>query len=418
MEPMSFELKFGNISLQVGEYPHPGPSGKIYRFPYRDPATGRRRFESATSVDGIKKKAALRAKLLAQGRSEAAHVSAADIDQLVAARRAVAIHGVPLVSAAEEWAWARSQVGSDFRVAIERWRDTRPTVTRIKVAAAVDAFISARSRPGSDPERTYRSKLTSLATALGDVYVDEIDYRRATAAISHWEDPGSQDEMAKRLGTLLRWCRKAGHLPADRTIVSELIDRNGQNRTEIEVLAADRMIELLKLIRTQHKHYLSGLVLAAFCGLRSDEIHGKRSKKGEPRALMVRQRWADVHLSRAGGALAHVVVTVAKKRTPSDRHVLIPANAIAWLRECDRTDEYVMAAGGMERVREIAAAAKIALPVNCFRHTAISAGLVHLFSMDKAKAAENFGTSVSMIDKHYRRPMTPGVARAWFAIRP
>lgn len=410
------ELKYGNIVFYAWECNHKTTrAGKIFKYSYRDPATGKRLLDSAKSLEKLKVKAEARAGLLAQGSSEASRVTALDIDELISARRALRGHHVRVSVAAEEWAWARAQVGSDFREAIERWRDSRPVAKRIKFAAAIDAFISARQRGNNDPERTYRSKLTSLLARLGDIYVDEIDYQRALAAVTSWHDGVTQNDMTKRLGTLLRWCRKAGYLPSDRVIVTDLVERAEEERTEIGIIDATTLAKVLKLIRDERPEYLAGAVLAAFCGMRNDEIHGKRARKGETRATMSRQRWSDIH---AEGRRPYVLVSVAKKRTPADRHAIIPPAAVEWLKLCDHSDEYVIPAGGMERVRAHAAAAGIKLPENCFRHTAISAGLVHLFKSDKARAAENYGTSVQMIDRHYRKPLSPAAAKAWFSGRP
>jgi hypothetical protein len=65
--------------------------------------------------------------------------------------------------------------------------------------------------------------------------------------------------------------------------------------------------QLLRFFHEGHIQYLAALVLAGFCGIRSDEIHGKRDDDREKR-----QVWEDVHLKRK-----FVEVTNAKTNTAS-----------------------------------------------------------------------------------------------------
>jgi hypothetical protein len=58
-----------------------------------------------------------------------------------------------------------------------------------------------------------------------------------------------------------------------------------------------------------HLKFLAAVVLAGFCGIRSDEIHGKRDYGRKKR-----QDWDDIHLKRK-----FVQVTIAKTNTSSSR---------------------------------------------------------------------------------------------------
>ncbi len=183
-------------------------------------------------------------------------------------------------------------------------------------------------------------------------------------------------------------------------------ERARENVTKIGIIDADTFQRLLVWFKANHPNLLGAVALACYCGIRSDEIHGKRGRRS------VRQLWADIHLDRK-----FVQVTVAKTNTPAWRLVPLCDAAVEWLkiaRTLNPKDVEVCEAAGIKRARKVAIEAKFTLPENCFRHSFISHRVAQL--QDKPRVALEAGNSVKEIDRRYRVPLTREDGDAWFAL--
>lgn len=168
-------------------------------------------------------------------------------------------------------------------------------------------------------------------------------------------------------------------------------------------------VEILETVRAERPALLSALALAGFCGLRADEVQGKRDDRAR------RQAWEDVHLDR--GFLS---VSAAKTNTPSWRVVPLCEAAVAWLSlvpVAKRTGP-VGEARCLEKVRwHMRHREKpVNLPENCLRHSWISYRLAA--DGNKAQVAEWAGNSPAELTRRYRVPLPRDAGEAWFAIRP
>jgi len=56
----------------------------------------------------------------------------------------------------------------------------------------------------------------------------------------------------------------------------ENTDRAKEEPTNIGILTPDEFEKILKYLQSEHPEYLVLAVLAGLCGLRTDEIHGKK----------------------------------------------------------------------------------------------------------------------------------------------
>ncbi len=184
----------------------------------------------------------------------------------------------------------------------------------------------------------------------------------------------------------------------------ELTERARENPTEIGILTPAVWMKLLHWCHREHPKYLAALVLAGFCGLRADEIHGKRADRSK------RQVWEDIFPDRK-----IVRVSIAKTNTPAWRLAPLCAAAAAWLDLCpgEHTGE-ICEAAALERFRALARAGGFDLPENCLRHSYISYRLP-IVKGNKPQVASEAGNSVAQIDARYRVPLTLADGRAWFA---
>ncbi|MBK8477761.1 MAG: hypothetical protein IPL39_16095 [Opitutaceae bacterium] len=225
--------------------------------------------------------------------------------------------------------------------------------------------------------------------------------------LGSFADGVTRNDHRKRAVALWRWAQNNRRIPRGVQLEIELTERAKENATEIGILNAETWAKLLHWCHEKKPEYLAALVLAGFCGLRADEIHGKRADRG------VRQSWADVHLDRG-----FVRVTVAKTNTPAWRMVPLCPAAIAWLRLCPgQRAGPVCEPAALEKLRWHAKRAAFALPENCLRHSFIS-HRIPVTKGNKPQVASEAGNSVAEIDKRYRVPLTLSEGRAWFAVTP
>lgn len=403
---------------------------------------------SRANLEEAKREARIQATQLAQGIDAAQFATAADLRELQAARKICARHGrnLTLLGALEEWSQARSLTGANLLLAANAYARSRPVDERITLRDCVDRFIAAKTAAGQQAERVYRSKLTAAINGLGgEVAIADI---RSTD-ITRWLDcarvrlkqrkkestddfarrvkqappihTNSRNDYCKRLGTMFRWAQRAGYLPREQRLEIEYVDPSKPKPTEIGIITPEALKKILSWLRQNHPHLLACTVLAAFCGIRSDELHGKRSVKGQARSVMPRQRWRDIKLDEEH---PRVIPSIVKENTPSWRSVDLPPAAIRWLRLCPRNEaqdparDYICAAGAMERVRHLVQKHNVAsLPDNCFRHSFITYAVA--LTEDKAKVAIQAGTSPEIIDRHYRRgDVSRATAKHWFEVSP
>lgn len=429
-------VREGSVTITLYKTKHAtSASGFNYRFRWVDPATGEDHWGSGVNLERAKAKARTQARQLSLGITQAQRITAADVQELAAARGIVAKTSVPITIALQEWVAAREIAGPAILEACRAWKTSRPTVKRILLGEAISKFIAAKVA-AKRKLKTYGPKLAQVLNGLGNVHLDTL----TTAAIQKWyngiPDGTTANDRLKRLVTLLHWSRRQGYLNRLQPLPTDDLDRRTDSPAEIGIIDAAALKDILEFFRASHPQYLAAVALAAFCGLRSDEIHGKRTDKGVSRTKVPRQRWSDIKLTSEN---PHLNVTIAKTGTPSWRLVPICPAGVKWLnlsRAKFPSDEYVCIAGAMERVRELYRArlrqrfedqgvtgAELAeridhgLPENAFRHSRITYRIAEL-NGNKHQVAEESGNSVAIINRRYRRPAERSDALAWFAVSP
>lgn len=409
------KITVGNVTVKVYRQRAPrSKTGFEYVLAWRG-AQGRERkpfSDAGVALD----EAQIKAERLNAGQIEAAFFSRADRDELVAARQLAG--GVPLLAAMEEWARARQLTNGAIIAAAEAWSKRHATTFKRRLApAVVDEFIAYKIKRGKRAQRTYASKLKPIRMQFATRFLDDIAPLEWANYFARWTDGVTSNDFRKRAVELCRWARDvAGYLPRNVPAPVELTERANEAATEIGILTPETWAKILAWVRANRPEHLAAVVLAGFFGLRSDEIHGKRSDRDvaakDDSQPVPRQKWEDIDFRQG-----HVNVTNAKTNTPAWR--LVPMGEVArrWLELCPGGHTGpVCEPGAMEKVRVLLRAAGFALPENCFRHSYITHEIA--VSGDKAKVATWAGNSVREIDKRYRRPVPPEVGRAWFATAP
>ncbi len=431
-------VKNGSISIRIYRIAAPKTlDGHAFRFRERIGEQVVR--GNSVNLDAIKIEAKRVAKLLSQGITE--HVKATDISELLALRQLASELGAPPLAAMQEWAAAKALAGPALLTIAKEHADAVADGrhTRVTHAEAWDRFIAAMDHLGRKGTRTYKSKAKMIQKGLpGGLMLDTLTKKTITAWANKVEHPGTRNELVKRLGTMLRWAQGNDLFPVDRAIPSDGIDRAFEPYSPPGIVTPLQLKSCLEWVRRNHPQYLAALALGSLGGMRSDEIHGKRSDKGKPRADMPRQLWAHIYIKPKAddGACGYFHVSIAKAGTPECRKTPIPAALAAWLALCPRDVDggNVCIAGAMERVRELLRKAdtdlgfpkvqveidgeKVSvndLPDNAFRHAWISHRIPFVGIV---QAAAEAGNSPGEIERSYRVPMDIEEARPYWQVMP
>jgi len=405
MNQFPMRIRAGNASVSVYRVKHVRmPNGFQFVVAWNSPSGRQRR----TFNDEARAVAEARAtaQQLNSGHVDAAQMTSAERDEWIAAREIANTAGkVPLLSAMQEWARARELARGNLFAAVEFWAERNGSKTRsITVADAVERYLRARRADGVNVDvgalRTL--KPTRVQNSFYDTFAPRLLASVTTNELANWLEthphPVTRNTHRKWIVALWRWCRKRGFLPLDVTTAAERTDRAHEPReSPVEIMTAQQLRDVFALVASEHAHYLPALALAAFCGMRSAEVHG--------------QKWADIDFERG-----FVRVTNAKPRTPANRRVPLCETAKAWLEPSRRGGGEVCANLALERVRGIARVAGLGLPRNGLRHTWISARVE--ISGDVARTALEAGTSTAKIHRHYRELMKPEEAKNWFSVLP
>jgi integrase len=203
---------------------------------------------------------------------------------------------------------------------------------------------------------------------------------------------------------LFRFARSRDYLP-DRTTAPEKVKRLKTPRDErhISVYSA---VELRKIMASVSPEYLPWIALAAFAGVRTEEIFLVNPAKSP-------LRWEDFRWSEKVIALRG-----ATTKTSRPRHTPIHPTLAAWLEPWRNATGDVMPRSLAYYRSEIRRLKQrgVEWKQNALRHTAISCRLAIV--KNAAQVAEESGNSVAMIRRTYHNPRTIKEARAWYAVRP
>ena len=399
------KVAVGNVTVRVYKMDHPSAkTGVIYVLSYHEGGF-RKRQKFADKAQALAE-AQLKAEQLNAGRVEGASMSTGDRDELQAARKLAG--EVPVIAALQEWATVRRLTDGNPIAVAQAWQahNAKP-IKRVKIGDAIDDFIKAKEKAKKQGERTYRAKLSPLAVAFADQYLDAISATAFTDYLERYGDPVTRNDLRKRIVALCRWAQKQKYLPRGIIPEIELTERAEEDDStkEMGVYTADTFGKLLEHFRLEHPEHLAALVLAGFCGIRSDELHGKRADPSK------RQIWEHVRL-----ADKVVQVTSAKKRTPSNRLVPLCDAASEWLMLCDDRKGPVCETLAMDKVRKLAREAGFELPENCFRHSFITYRVAETENV--AATSLEAGNSPKIVHQHYRQLATKAEGVAWFNVRP
>jgi integrase len=398
------KIKAGNSVVTIYREKHPTyASGFRYKVWWTE--AGQARHESRSTEPEATELARLKAKNLNAGHVEAASMTRSDLEELMAARAECA--PVPLLSAIREWKQIHTKTGGQGIAAADAFAARHVSKFKpIMADVAVTEFITAKDKAGRQGTRTYGAKLKPLSEKftgreLHLIHADEWD-----AYLERFVDGVTRNDFRKRAVALCRWAYKRKRMPQGAPLEIEQTERSTENPAEIGIIDSATFKRVLEWTRATNINLLAPVVLAGFCGIRVEEIHGKRGDTER------RQLWSDVYLDRG-----YVRVTIAKTNTPSWRLVPLCAAAVEWLNLCPDREGVVCEHGALWKWRVLAREAVFKIPDNALRHSFISHRIAALDG-NKQQVASEAGNSVKEIDKRYRVPLMKSEGLAWFELRP
>jgi len=401
-------VKYGSVVLSIYRIIRK-PSGRsaertVYNLRW---STGSKRYnQHFKSFKEAEDEAILKSKQIAEGKADlASKMSLADASLLDAAKK---IAGeMPLLAALDEWKKAQELTNGNLIRAAQHWKaqNVASPFTRIKVQEVVEAFIKAKERAGAEGERTYRAKLNVFVDKFKTQYLDSLSVTTLNAYLDGFQNQVTRNDNRKRIVTLCRWAQKQNFLIRGVTPNIESTERGKEKPPSIGIINSTTFSEILEFIRENHPKYLAAVVLAGFCGIRIDELHGKHADRDK------RQLWEDINLEEE-----YVHVTAVKERTPAHRKVPLSKAAIVWLLLCKNRTGPICEKQAFEKIRPILKKNSFVIPSNCFRHSFISHRVAQ--TQNKPQVANEAGNSVHEIDLHYRFPLTQKEGDQWFKIIP
>jgi len=214
-------------------------------------------------------------------------------------------------------------------------------------------------------------------------------------------------------GTLVafwRWSQREGIAGVDAITAAERIPEIGGQHGERAILTPNQFHSLAASIAIEFRPWL---VLGCFAGLRPEEIAPGVSKKSTKRGIYCEE--IDFQFS-----VIRIAPEVSKVGFP--RVIPMSDAARAWLEWADIRPGMTgpVCLDNPTRTKELARLGKSIFtgpwPKDICRHSYGSYRNAQIRSL--AQVAEEMGTSVAMLQRHYHNPQPEEVGNQWFAMRP
>ncbi len=258
-----------------------------------------------------------------------------------------------------------------------------------------------------------RRDLVSLAEKFPNRFVTEIHLPDLEA----WANERGANAKAKRRNGIRaaatgfwRWAQREGIAGADPVPLAARLTSPHVPATELRILTPDELRAIAREIRPEYRAWLA---LGAFAGMRSEEIVPLKAKRSDRRGLLCEEIDWDFRVLR----IPACVSKVKRARIVPMSDALIDSLKWAGI-EPGATGP--VCAHHPHQTREMARLGTLCFPgdgwpQNAIRHTFGTARNAILRNLPQV--AEEMGTSVSMLQRHYHNPQPKEFGEAWFVIR-
>lgn len=291
----------------------------------------------------------------------------------------------------------------------------RSTKTSAEISSAVTKFIShkqAEAGENSPHLHQVASTLGKLAAAFSGRRVAEI---HAPELQAWWDGrcaglaPKTKLDQRGTLVTFWRWCLRQGMAGSDPITAAERLPSVRATPGTKRVLTPAELCSILNNVREEWRGWV---LLGAFAGLRPEEIAPALRKKAAKRGL----RCEELDWKFGVIRLPAVVSKINRPRIIPMSDAL--RDALPWAGIEDGMTGPVCLRNPSQAF-ELARLGKQLFaghwPQDSLRHSYGSYRNAVVRSLDKV--AEEMGTSVQMLHRHYHNPQAEEQGQAWFVIR-
>lgn len=354
------------------------------------------------------------ADIVLKAKSQSEDLSAEDTRIYIAARAALAPHGLAVDAAAREVADARKVAGDVSIADLARfWVTRNPRLVvappAVDILAELLAELRERNRSAIHISGLERD-LTPFATTHPDLGVvtarDVAAYLRTRGTISTRRRDNIRDAIVR----LFRFARVHSYLAEDRTSEAEKVPRIDDGVGEVTTYSPAKIRILLANIGSQWRPWF---LLAAFAGLRTSEIF--------------RLEWSAIDWENG---LIGVGKRIARKIKLSRKVPILP-NLAEWLQDYRLhhgpiypnqqthgmgSSWHALETRHSRALKSLTAACGISWESNALRHSYGSHRLAVIKS--EPQLVVEMGNSISQVREHYHDPKSAAEAESYFAIRP
>lgn len=384
----------GSVSVQI--YRITSPKGyDVYTLSYYEDSQRKR--PSFANLDEARKEAQIIAERLARGELGSLVLRDTEALEYVRAQEFLQPIGVPLDSAANEYAQAMTLLSGKGSV-IEAVRffvaSNANDIVPIQTQDLVKHLIETRKQ--NHASKRHVDDLESRLTRFSEAFPCEVHQIRAGQIQDFLTSIKLKARSVKNYRTaisnLLSHARLRRHLPKNHDPLAEVPWAKVADG-EVVVYAPDELMRMLKHAKPAMLPYLA---IAAFAGVRQAEIS--------------RLDWKDVKSD-------HILVRASIAKEGIRRLVPILPNLAVWLKLHRQPNGRVVPfANVSNQLCEIVKDAGLESKHNGLRHSFGSYRVAII--KDPAQVAYEMGNSVQMVFKNYRKVVDEPEARRWFSIAP
>jgi integrase len=332
------------------------------------------------------------------------------------AAKLIAAGRVEMLSASKD-DWAHFQAWKSMGIKLEEIAEFRAWKSSRQVTKTVDEVtleLIAVKTEDADLDATYVTNLKSawdlFAQSFGKRSIRDIQ----AGEIEAWlrglnKSPRTRNNIRGIVVQLFRFARERDYLPNGEAIAAEKVNKLSikARADDIEIWTPD---ELRKLIASVQDHYKPWMLLAAFAGIRTEEVRPNIDSHKDP------LRWGDIQWHEQT-----IFVRAETAKTGRQRYVPISDNLFAWLQPYRSQDAAAPIMPSpinsiYEEIRRLERVTKLDHKKNALRHSYGS--YRNAIIRNVGQLAEEMGNSPAIARKHYERPQPKSIAEEWFAIMP
>jgi integrase len=401
-------VKRGSCSVKI--YRDRKPTGTYYRVCYH--IGGKRERLNFSDLDKAKLEAEAQASKLSRGDVDAMQITGKDRLVYGRALEAVRETGVSLDAAALEYGEARKHLDGISIIDAAKFyaRHHGKGIKRKPVSEAVEEMIAAKRANGVS--ELYQADLRYRLGMFKAAFHCDVNALAPDDLAKFFDglqlSPRSYNNFLRALKTFFAFAQKQGWLAKEADLLAR-VEKRREKAVPVEIFTPAELAELFEHARSDLRPCLA---LAAFAGLRSEEI--------------LRLDWSDVE-RRSG----FIEIAAAKAKTASRRLVPIPGNLARWLAVSEggngrvwrhskawffESQRDTVRAVNADRQKHSKKAHCFTWKANALRHSFISYRLAEI--QDVNRVALEAGNSAQVIFRNYRELCTPAQAQTWFALAP